>query len=452
MFRRVAIIGGGAAAATLLGELLQRPSPHPLHLDWYTGPGAPVRGIAYGTRSTRHLLDVRAASMSLFAGKARGFLDFVQRDDPGVAGTDFLPRHRYGDYLEAEIAHALQRGKAHGHDVHLIPVTVDALVPEAGAVTVMHGEETHQLDAAVLALGTLPPRPLTGVDPAALGCGRYIVDPWQLLAEARIEPAPRKVILLGMGPTAVDVILELASRWPQTEFIAISRHGLLPESHMNTAAAPPDSAELIEAMQDVPDIRYWLRLLREAIDQGTQWRALIDSLRPHTASLWADLPPEQRARFLRHARWAWERARHRMPPVIGETITALEQQGRLSRRRGRPQSVQCDGDVLQLVITHAGQPHQLQADMIIQCTGADIDLRRTDHRLLSQLLTNAHITADPLGLGVMADSQGRLLHEGRPWPNVFALGALLRGTLWEANAMPEIRQQAREVADQLLAD
>ncbi len=452
MFRRVAIIGGGAAAATLLGELLQRPSPHLLHLDWYTGSGAPVRGVAYGTRSARHLLDVRAATMSLFAGKARSFLDFVQRDDPGIAGTDFLPRHRYGDYLEVEVAHALQSGKAHGHDVHLIPVMVDALVPETGAVTVMHGEEAHQLDAAVLALGTLPPTPLTGVDPAALDSGRYVVDPWPLLADDRVEAAPRKVILLGMGPTAIDVVLELSSRWPLAEFIAISRHGLLPESHMNTAAAPPDSAGLIEAMQEVPDIRYWLHLLREAIDQGTQWRALIDSLRPHTASLWTDLPLEQRARFLRHARWAWERARHRMPPAVSETITALERQGRLRRRRGRPQSVQCDGDVLQLVINHAGQPHRLQADMIIQCTGADIDLRRTDHRLLSQLLTNAHIAADPLGLGVMADNQGRLLHEGRPWPHVFALGALLRGTLWEANAMPEIRQQARVVADQLLAN
>lgn len=453
MFRRVAIIGGGAAAATLLGELLERPSPQPLHLDWYTGTGVPTRGIAYATRSAHHLLDVRAASMSLFAGKPRGFLDFVQRDDPGVAGTDFLPRHRYGDYLEAEVAHALQRGKALGHHVHVIPVTVDALVPESDGVTIMHGEESHQLDAAVLALGTLPPRPPPGVAPAALDCGRYIVDPWQLLADIRIEPAPRKVVLLGMGPTAVDVMLELATRWPQARFIAISRHGLLPESHLNTAAAPPDdSAELIEAMQDLPDIHRWLHLLREAIAQGTQWRALIDSLRPHTASLWAALPLEQRARFLRHARWAWERARHRMPPPTSQTIATLEQQGRLQRRCGRMQSADRDGDSLQLLITHAGQAQRLQADLVIQCTGADVDLRSTNHRLLSQLLTNAHITADPLGLGVMADNRGRLLHEGHAWPHLFALGALLRGTLWEANAMPEIRQQARALADQLRAD
>ena len=97
MHRRVAIIGGGAAAAALLGELLERQTPQALHLDWYTGGGTPARGVAYGTRSDRHLLNVRAASMSLFAGKPQGFLDFVQREDPSIAGTDFLPRRRYGE-------------------------------------------------------------------------------------------------------------------------------------------------------------------------------------------------------------------------------------------------------------------------------------------------------------------------------------------------------------------
>ena len=78
MHRRVAIIGGGAASAALLGELLARQTPQTLHLDWYTGGGTPARGVAYSTTSDRHLLNVRAASMGMFAGKPQGFLDFVQ--------------------------------------------------------------------------------------------------------------------------------------------------------------------------------------------------------------------------------------------------------------------------------------------------------------------------------------------------------------------------------------
>jgi uncharacterized NAD(P)/FAD-binding protein YdhS len=166
--------------------------------------------------------------------------------------------------------------------------------------------------------------------------------------------------------------------------------------------------------------------------------------------LWAELLPEQRARFMRHARWAWERVRHRMPPQVRAAITALEQSGRLRRQRGRMQSVDVVGDGLQLSLSHAGETHTLSADLVIQTVGLDTDVRRTSHRLISQLLTNAHIAADPLGLGVKAGTDGRLQHDGQDWPNLFAIGSLLRGTLWESTAMPEIRQQARNLADRLL--
>ena len=452
MFRRVAIIGGGAAAATLRGDLLERRPPQPLHLDWYTGGGPLARGVAYGTASERHLLNVRAASMSLFAGKPRGFLDYVQRHEPAVAGNDFLPRRRYGDYLEAEVARTLKQGAAHGHDVHIIPFAVDALVPEHDGITVIHGEASHRVDAAVLALGALPPQALDTVSAAALDSGRYVVDPWPLLAGAGgMQPPPRQVVLIGLGLTAVDVLLELSELWPQTEFTAVSRHGLLPEAHLHAAAAPSDDgAGLVEAMRDAPDIRRWLRLVREAVAQGP-WRGVVDSLRPHSPTLWRELPLEQRARFLRHARWAWERTRHRMPPQIRESLDALERSGRLRRQSGRVQSVDAAEDGLQLTLAHAGASRQLRADLVIQTVGLDTDVRRTSHRLISQMLTNAHLTPDPLGLGVMANANGQLQHGELYWPNLFAIGSLLRGTLWESTAMPEIRQQARGVAERLLA-
>ena len=454
MHRRVAIIGGGAAAAALLGELLERQPPQTLHLDWYTGSPTPARGVAYATRSDRHLLNVRAASMGMFAGKPQGFLDFVQREEPSVAGTDFLPRRRYGDYLEAEVARALALGKVHGHDVQIVPFAADAVVPEADGVTVFRGEEGRRVDAAVLAIGALSPQPLAGVDAGALASGRYVVDPWPLLA-APPAAAPVHVAVIGLGLTAADVLLELAARWPATRFTAISRHGLLPEPHLRSTALPSgDSAELIEAMQDAPEVRRWLHLLREAIAQEEDWRSVIDSLRPHTPALWATLPPEQRRRFQRHARWAWERARHRMPPKVAEGLATLEQAGRLHRQRGHVHRVEPDGGGLRLELRpHGGGAHELlHADLVVQSVGMDFDVARTPHPLMRQLVVNRHVLPDPLGLGCQATPQGRLLHEGGAWSRLFAIGSLLRGTLWESTAMPEIRQQARAVADQLLAE
>ncbi|GLQ47904.1 pyridine nucleotide-disulfide oxidoreductase [Dyella lipolytica] len=455
MFRRVAIIGGGAAGATLLSELLERPVAQPLHLDWYTGGGTPGRGVAYGTRSERHILNVRAASMGMFASRPGGFLEYMQQRDPSISGTDFLPRCWYGDYLEAETASALARAKSRGHDVRIVPHEVDAMVPENDGVTLFQGESTTRVEAAVLALGALSPRPLPGVDEAALASGRYVTLPWPLLDDAKPDTQAHNVLLIGLGLTAVDVVLELAAKWPNAHFTALSRHGLLPEVHHSSASLPyEDSAELVETMRDAPDIRTWIHVLRESIAHSDDWRSVIDSLRPHTSSLWQLLPHADRARFLRHARWAWERARHRMAPQVAASIKALEKEGRLQRLRGHMHGVALTDRGVQMTFVPAGEAteHTFDADLIIQSTGLETDVRRTKHTLLQQLMTNGHIRSDPFGLGIDATPEGRLLHNGRAWPRLFAIGSMLRGTLWESTAMPEIRQQARQLADQLLAD
>jgi uncharacterized NAD(P)/FAD-binding protein YdhS len=454
MFRRVAIIGGGAAGATLLSELLERPVSQPLHLDWYTGGGVPGRGVAYGTRSERHLLNVRAASMGMFASRPGGFLEYMQQRDPAISGTDFLPRSWYGDYLEAETANALARAKSHGHDVRIVPYDVEAVVPENDGVTLFQGESQTRVDAAVLALGALEPRPLSGVDDDALASGRYVIKPWPLLADVKPDTQAHNVLIVGLGLTAVDVMLELSAKWPNARFTAISRHGLLPEVHKASASLPfEDSEELIESMRDAPDIRTWAHLLREAISHTDDWRRVIDSLRQHTAALWAALPHNDRARFLRHARWAWERARHRMAPQVAESIKALEREGRLRRLRGHMHSVALTDSGLRMRFLPKGESAEiaLDADMIIQSTGLETDVRRTQHPLLQQLMTNGHVRSDPFGLGIDATPDGRLLHNGSAWPRLFAIGSMLRGTLWESTAMPEIRQQARQLTDQLLS-
>jgi uncharacterized NAD(P)/FAD-binding protein YdhS len=454
MFRRVAIIGGGAAAATVISELLDRPSAQPLHLDWYTGAGSTARGVAYGTTSDRHLLNVRAASMSMFTGKPRGFLEFAQRGDSSIAGTDFLPRRLYGDYLEAEVKRSLEQAAKAGHDIQVTPFEVDALVPEHEGITVIQGDESRRVDAAILAIGSLPPQPLNGVGDEVLASGRYIVDPWAFLANVKPDAAVRDIVIVGMGLTAADVLLELGAQWPHARFTAISRHGKLPEAHtLNPSAPLDDGGELFESMRDAPDMRTWMHLVRETIAGTNDWRTVVDGLRPHLPGLWQELPDAERARFLRHVRWAWERVRHRMPPKAADTLKTLERDGRLQRRQGRLQSVQLDGERLQLNITPrgVGPTTTMSADLVIQTVGLNTDVRRTPHTLIRQLSTNGHVIADPLGMGCIAEPDGRLRHANGAWRNFFAIGSMLRGTLWETTAIPEIRQQARSLAERILA-
>lgn len=454
MSKRVAVIGGGAAGATLVSELLARRTPRPLHLDWYTGSAHPfARGVAYGTPSERHLLNVRAAAMGMSAAQPQGFLDYAQDIDSNVAGADFLPRRLYGNYVESEVRRVIDDARSRGHVVNVVPVAVDAIVPDTEGVDIYVGEASSRVDRAVLCVGSLPPRPIPGVDPAAISHGNYVVDPWPYLAAAQASEEARQVMLIGLGLTAVDVLLELAALWPNARFTAVSRHGHTPEVHPVQAAAPADSgAELVEEMREDPAARAWMRHIREAAGQADDWRPVIDSLRPHTQALWRELSMDERARFLRHARWAWERARHRMPPQVAASVDALEREGRLTRMRGRLRHVMLRPDGRLDVDLHLidGADGMRKADLVVQTVGLNTDVQRGDHPLLRQLSDNGHVRADMLGLGLDADATfGVLDAAGNASTRLFAIGTLLRGLLWETTAMPEIRQQARLLADRL---
>jgi uncharacterized NAD(P)/FAD-binding protein YdhS len=139
-----------------------------------------------------------------------------------------------------------------------------------------------------------------------------------------------------------------------------------------------------------------------------------------------------------------------MPPQVERQVLALEREGRLQRVCGRVTGARPLQGRVQLEMCRAGTSMQLATDLAIQTIGLDTDVRATAHPLMRQLVTNGHVTPDPLGLGCQATLDGRLCRDGTPWQRLFGIGSLLRGARWESIAMPEIRLQARMLAGQLL--
>ena len=95
---------------------------------------------------------------------------------------------------------------------------------------------------------------------------------------------------------------------------------------------------------------------------------------------------------------------------------------------------------------------QLLAQRVIDCTGSTGDLCRGGGPLVSQLLADGLARAAPLGLGVDCTTYGALIGaRGQPASDLFAVGPVTRGALWEIVAVPEIRGQAEQVAERALA-
>ena len=445
---RIAIIGGGAAGAAVVGEFLRRGSD--VELSWFVGQETPGRGVAYATSNGLHLLNVRAANMGLFADDPGGLMRFMQEANVAAGPADFVPRSVFGDYVEVTLKRLLADRSArtcvNTHSSKVIGLELN----DGRYVVHTDLKEAVGVDGVVLAIGALPPVPIAEVHSDALAGGRYLPDPWQT---PNLEQAPQRVVVLGSGLTAVDVILTAATNWPDAQIVALSRHGCLPAAHRAEPSLPyAFQAQTIESLRTHASIRSWVRLLRGTVDDDrADWRALIDGLRPVTIELWRSLDLKQRKCFLRHARWAWEAVRHRMPPQTAQAIELLRDEGRLIVVAGRIQRVEGRSP---LALTYRrrddGTTQTIGADLAIQATGLQTAVQRTSHPLLRQMFRDGLLRADAQGLGIDTDLHGRVIgRDGEAIPRIRVIGTLLRGALWECTALPEIRLMAARLVHEM---
>jgi uncharacterized NAD(P)/FAD-binding protein YdhS len=405
-------------------------------------------GLAYSTNSPSHLLNVPAGRMSAFPDDPEHFLRWIRRLEPGTSPGDFVPRRRYGQYLEALLREAREEA-APGVHLELLAAEVVSISQEREGVRVELADGgALAARTAVLAVGNALPADLSVEDGGLYASPRYIRSPWTRGALHRIQPH-EPVLLVGTGLTMVDTVLSLAERGHQGPLHAFSRHGLLPRVHR------PVPARTGVALPETTRTRSLLRALRREIreaGEGTDWRSVVDALRPQTVSLWRDLPLPERRRFLRHLRSFWEVHRHRMAPQVGETLERLQHTGvlRVHAARVRGFRLTDSGVEARLLPRGLGREDSLRVQYVINCTGPDCALSRA-HPLLRGLLEAGLAQMDALGLGLATDAGGALLDaRGRPSLALFTLGPLRRGELWETTAIPEIRTQALALARRLL--
>ena len=136
--------------------------------------------------------------------------------------------------------------------------------------------------SVVLALGNhlLPSDPidLSGVE------FNYYRNPWSPgITRSLASTAP--ILLIGTGLTMVDVALSLREAGHRGIIHAISRHGRFYQSHKPYQARPlPELPK--EFKTPVHALRWICQQVQFAEQTGSNWRAVIDSLRPHTAAIW----------------------------------------------------------------------------------------------------------------------------------------------------------------------
>ena len=462
---RAQAAAGASAVAGLRILLINRAAP--VSADKNINHDNLGRGLAYGTKSDTHLLNVPAGRMSAFPEDENDFLNFLEQRGLKTAGGAFVSRRWYGEYLRhtLDTAIAAGTGGAVGGAAHsvldIISGEVDSLrmtfdSSQGQAILTFTDGRTLMVDRVVLALGNFAPANPPLSDAAAFTSPRYIRDPWGQGALDHVD-GTRPIALIGCGLTMFDVVLSLSATWPQATFTAFSRRGLLPKAHREATLPPQFNHAPQRILEGPATARAYVRAVRVAIAdyalQGGDWRDVIASLRPLTAALWQRLPVIEQARMLRHVRPHWESHRHRAAPAIARTIENLIADKRLTVLASRLIGMTAHEDGLHLVLRrrHQAQHETLIAATVINCTGPTSDYRLAKEGLLLNLHAQGLIAPDHHCLGIEVNDQLQVIDaESRAVPGLYCVGPLLKARFWEATAVPELREHARRVTNDLL--
>lgn len=90
-------------------------------------------------------------------------------------------------------------------------------------------------------------------------------------------------------------------------------------------------------------------------------------------------------------------------------------------------------------------------DRVLICAGPETDITRWNSSLVRRLLVDGWLTPDPLRLGAMTDEHGSAIgRESQAVEWLSIVGPLRKATLWESTAVPELRNHARDVAQNIL--
>jgi hydroxyacylglutathione hydrolase len=177
------------------------------------------------------------------------------------------------------------------------------------------------------------------------------------------------------------------------------------------------------------------------------WRAAIDSLRTTTNDLWLALTLKEQKRFRRHLQRRWDVVRHRMAPPIADRIEAELTAGTLVVRKGHLRCVESTESVAAVTIRTLSGTETFTTARVINCAGPDMNYKRINSPLLYNLFRRGLATPGPMGGGLNCDRNGALIGAtGEPSLVMFNLGPGRLGTLLESIAIPELREQAFELA------
>jgi uncharacterized NAD(P)/FAD-binding protein YdhS len=143
-----------------------------------------------------------------------------------------------------------------------------------------------------------------------------------------------------------------------------------------------------------------------------------------------------------------------MAPAAAGWLEALRAGGQLSIVTAAVVAAEDAGGRLRVTLRRRGEAavQSLEFDAVVNCIGPADAPFGAGSPLYDRLLADGMVRPHPLGLGLDTGTGGAVrTARGELSPALFTIGWMRRGELWESVAIPELRDQAAELAERLTA-
>ena len=257
----------------------------------------------------------------------------------------------------------------------------------------------------------------------------------------------------------VDCVLSLKKAGVTGKLYVVSPRGYTPASH-NKAEIYPDFYSELKGKILLEIFQIVRKHLKIAESKNNSWIGVVDSLRPHVQELWITLSKKDKQQFISHIRHIWGVARHRLPITTHKELMDLKTKGQLEIIGGRIihfDSAQCDNKLtngivnVSIQLRGSSKKRDLSVSRVINCTGPQSNYKELKEEFIQNLLAKRIIISNELKMGIETDINGQVHQEdGKTSTDIYAIGSLLRGVLWETTAVPEISKQAEQIAKQIV--
>ncbi|ANM02810.1 FAD-NAD(P)-binding domain-containing protein [Rhizobium phaseoli] len=453
----VAIIGGGVSGAGVAYHLARMTADaHPVILVFE--PRAELgRGLAYDTDDPAHRINVPAAKMSLQPDEQGEFQAWIDaRDavacDPEAKRPDgqIFPRRRlFGDYVASLLKPFLDDGS-----VRHCRAAVSHVERRAGRWSI-RDDKGGVTEADIVAIATSHPPPAA---PGRLASRlaahpRFVADTTKSGALDVIRPHDR-VLVIGNGLTAADVIASLAGRGHEGAVTAISRRGLRSRGHA-PVPQPLFGDFVADAAHSAVSLLAGIRAaISAAKAQGISWHGVLDQVRAQGHDLWRGLPIAERRRLVRHLRPYWDVHRFRIAPQVEAVLDMAIAAGRLDILAGSVADARIEGELIACTLQprHQRQPLERSYDAVVVTTGPAHGGILDTQPWLAALAASGHLSLDPTGLGLACTERSEAIGpSGTADPSLLISGPLARGTFGELMGLPQVTEHAFFIAAEIAA-